>query len=195
MTHARRIKEWLPAAVSIAVVVVTSIYAVTKRSDAAEGIEVANQLATALTDVAARAETGSMSGEDLDTLRQQRADLTRRMEEAGKPGVVVQSLTRLARDTGLSIHEIRPTAKRGADQSDEAVYPLYLIRVGGSYRRIADFMEACEGHRVPARVCGFSVRNAATPEQPNATGLMADITVEAFTSAKSAESSGGQSQD
>ncbi len=194
MNRAKRARDWLPAAVSIAVVIVTGIYAVTKRSEAAEGIEVANQLATALSEIAERAESGSLSEDDLQALRGKRDDLESRMEDAGKPGVVVQALTRLARDKGLSVLEMRPTVNHGAGGKGKAEFPLYQLRVGGSYRRIADFMEACERHRVPARVCGFSIRNAATPERPDATGLLADITVEAFMPAKKSETASAQPQ-
>lgn len=176
------IKDWLPPVASVAAVLLTATYAVTRQSRAAEGIQNASQLAATLTDTATLAAETTRSPQAIQEMADRRTALERRMQDALKPGTVVSALADLAGKASLTVHEIQPKAETGqpSDQTSP-VYPAYRILVQGTYAAIAEYMERCKEDSIPARVRELHVfrDRAATGEHPE-DGLMAEIVVETF---------------
>lgn len=180
---ARHLREWLPAAVSIAAVLVAAGYAVTKTASAADEIREARELAWTLGSTADQVEKTAISPDQIEQLKARRKDLEHRMLEARKPGLIVPELTEAARTVGLDVREIQPARVTGpgAGGQNRPEYPRYRIMVHGSYRQIAEYMELCEQQRIPARVKEFRVARRTGGESAGSeAALTADIVVEAF---------------
>ncbi len=175
-------KDWLPSLASVAAVLLTATYAVTRQSRAAEGIQDANQLAATLTNTATLAAETTRSPQEIQELADRRADLERRMQDALKPGTVVSALAELAGKAALTVHEIQPKADSIGQRSDltSPAYPAYRILVQGSYAAIADYVERCKEGTIPARVRELHVFRDRTTGEHTEDGLMAEIVVETF---------------
>lgn len=178
------IREWIPAGMAVAAVLITAAYAVTKTLHAQEGIRRAGNLASALSNTATTAESTTLTAEQIAELKTRRDDLEERVREAGRAGCVVAQLTETARAEGLSIQEIQPlhsTGRNGAAQETFA-YPRYRIIVQGTYQQVAEYMDRCKSQRIPARVMEYRIARTASREASAGGQLTADIIVEAFQS-------------
>ncbi len=182
----KNLREWLPAVVSIAAVLIAAGYAVTKTANAADEIREARELARTLGSTADLVEKSAISLDQIQQLKTRRKNLEHRMQDARKPGLIVPELTEAARTIGLDIREIQPVRVNGprAGRQNKPLYPRYRVMVFGSYMQIAEYMELCEQHRIPARVKEFRMARRTNGESRiSKMPLTADIIVEAFQSA------------
>ncbi len=175
-------KSLLPAVGAICLVIAATVYALSRKAEVAEGIGEMRRLASTLNDSAQNAEREALSPDEIETLRSRHRELTERMRDSVKRGLVASQLSEAVREVGLSVLQIQPIASqsRQAPVAGTVDYPQYRVSMRGSYQQIAEYMERCSRQRIPVRVVGFHLGPADDSTARRLGVLDAQITVEAF---------------
>lgn len=173
------IRNWIAPLLGLFAIVIASGFAATRPYRLEEGINELATIGVTLNQSAQVLERTVTSPEQRSELREKMQDLTRRTEEARKPGLLQAELMQSARNGYLEVREILPVSTGQIDPSS-AELPKYRVSVAGSYRQIAEYMEACTRQRIPARVRSFRVNHATNPDGSPSGLLLAEITVEGF---------------
>ena len=178
--RATKLKDWLPAMLSVASVLGTGGYAVTRQSQAAEGIQSMLSTGSTLSTAAAAAQEGVVSLQDTEALDKTFQELDQRMKDSRQPGIVQAQLVEFARSLELEVREVQPIAGAGGKKGQASIYPAYRVAVAGKYAPIAEYMNALPKQRIPGRIIGLRL-GAQRDDTTGATnGLTADMTVEVF---------------
>ncbi|MBI5762300.1 MAG: hypothetical protein HZA51_02110 [Planctomycetes bacterium] len=176
-----KIRMWAPPVAVIGAVLASANYGFSKRGIAAERVQELKQIGSRLSQASELITLGTVRPETLAEIKSLRQDVELRMSESAKPGVVQGQLVASARSTGLELREVRPmTEHSGPQTSSAAVFPAYRVTVEGSYRQIAEFMQACKVQRVPARVASFQIAPAVDMQGKPKGRLKADLVMESF---------------
>lgn len=175
-------KAWMPAVGAVCLVIAATVYALSRTAEVAEGIGEMRRLASTLNDSAQSAEREALSPDEVEALRARHRELTERMRDSVKRGLVASQLSEAVRAAGLSVLEIQPIASktRPAAGTGAVEHPHYLVSMRGSYQQIAEYMQRCARQRIPVRVVGFHLGPADDSTARRAGMLEARITVEAF---------------
>lgn len=176
------IRSWGPPAFGVCAIVASCFYAISRQSRVESGIRELETVGATLGRSAGVLKGAVASPERLKEIRDRKIDLTARKEDARKPGLLQAELMQSARNVNLDVREILPVASTsGTVQSTgEFVYPMYRVSVVGTYRQIAEYIEACSNQRLPARVKSFRVSVATGSDGKPRNALLAEITVEGF---------------
>lgn len=176
------IREWAPALLSLATVLSTVVFALSRTAEVSDEIRNMDELAQALDERAEDALRTVRSPGEIVELESRHADFESRLADSSKPGVVVSQLSEAGRNAGLQVLEIQPISSSPSAERP-VVYPQYRVSLRGEYQQIASYLEGCKSQRVPVRVVGFEVRRFEE-EKPESHGddLRADIVVESFQS-------------
>ncbi len=173
------VRNWVPAVMAVLAVVVASWYAVGRKVEASAGIHDVRTMAEILNDTATSVRASVWSADSLAELIEQESDLTRRIEDSYKQGLVVPQLSELARRGGILVLEIQPV--RSAKGSElNAAYPRYRVSIRGSYSAIAGYMQQCGDLRIPLRIVEARINHELADDGEALKTLVADLTVEAF---------------
>lgn len=177
-----KLRDWLPAMLSVGCLGVTAWYATTKQGRAAEQIRRLAGLGADLSQASTRALGGVISPQAAQELQKQLDDLEQRMAESNKPGLVQAALMASARAAGLEVREVQPvTAAKGPSPKGAGlVFPAYRVLVEGSYSQIAEYLESTKRQRLPARAVAFRVAVVTNEKGQVVKQLSAEITMEAF---------------
>lgn len=177
-----KMKDWLPAALSVLMLICAFTYAVTKQTQAAEGIREAGKLGTTLTASAHNVESGTMTPHEIEELGVREADLNDRMRDSLRPAIVVSELSGAARKAGLLVLEIQPrrASQGGPGPQQSSAYPQYQITLLGEYQKLASFMQMFRSNRIPVRVLTFRMTRQQDQAADIAKNLRAEIVVESF---------------
>jgi len=184
MAFARNIiNDWLPASAAVGVVLLTSIYAGTKYSEAATVIQEARRLGDGLCAASERAQADILDPSTAKAAKLENEDLHKRMEEANRPAIVQAELMAAAHQAGLTVEEVLPIpASNSSGDKSGLKYPCYRLLVQGAFSQIAEFMEICKTQRVPMRTISFRITSALDKQGRPGSALKADIAVESFIS-------------
>ena len=177
---ATKSKEWLPAVLSVASVIGTGGYAVTRQSQAAAGIQSLLNTGSTLSTAASVAQGGVVSQQDTEALDKSFQELDQRMKDSRQPGLVQAQLVEFARSLELEVREVQPIVGAGGKKGQASIYPAYRVAVAGKYAPIAEYMNALPKQRIPGRIIGLRL-GAQRDDTTGATiGLTADMMVEVF---------------
>ena len=174
----RMLQRWAPPILGVSAVVASCVYVVTRQSRVDTGIRELEILSATLDQSAGVLEGTVISPGKQKELHRKKAELQARSEDVRKPGLLQAELMQSARNANLEVREILPVA--GQSGSTDEVYPTYRVSVAGTYRQIAEYVEACATQRLPARVRRFKINHVLSADG-NLTGtLLGEITVEGF---------------
>lgn len=184
-TKLQSIREWLVPGTAVAALCVTAVCAVIAYSDAGTSLKQFDRVGVFLSDVAARAVAGTMTPQQVKAMETESRDLEQRLQDLRKPGLFQAQLVDAAGAARLRVREIRPMPSQNGPvgpvtATDAAALPVYRVLVEGSYRQIAAFMDDVKRQRLPARVLGFRILTVAREANSEATGLPAEIDIEAY---------------
>lgn len=174
-------RRWAPPIFGVSAVVAACVYTVTRQSRVDSGIRELETLSATLDQSAGVLEGAVITPEKQDELRRKKETLLARSEEVQKPGLLQAELMQSARDAHLEVREILPVTS-GQSNSKDGVLPTYRVSVAGTYRQIAEYMEACTTQRLPARVKQFRVSHAISSDGKLTGMLLGEITVEGYSS-------------
>ncbi|GMU33709.1 MAG: hypothetical protein HS101_17885 [Planctomycetia bacterium] len=175
----QNLRNWSAPLLGLLAIVFAAGFAVTRPYRLEKEINELAMIGATLNQSAQVLERTVTSPEQRSELREKMQDLTLRAEEARKPGLLQAELMQTARNGHLEVREILPVSTGHIDTS-RAELPKYRVSVAGSYRQIAEYMEACTRQRIPARVRSFRVSHATNPDGSPSGLLLAEITVEGF---------------
>jgi hypothetical protein len=179
------IREWWPLAGALVALTIAITYAVSRSSQAAEGIQKASDLGASLSNAAAEVRDSTFAQEDVQRLTDQKHDLQQRLADARQPSLVQAELVKSAKEAGLTLREIQPIRSSVAGKKESDGLPQYRLTMQGTYSQMAEYLRQCTIQRLPARVVTLDLRPVRR-EGEEAARLTADITVEAFQSAAEA---------
>lgn len=184
-TKLQSIREWLVPWTAVAALCVTAVCAVIAYSDAGTSLKQFDRMGVFLTDVAARAVAGTMTPQQVKAMEMESLDLEQRLQDSRKPGLFQAQLVDTAGAATLRVREIRPMPSQNGPggsgmATDAAALPVYRVLVEGGYRQIAAFMDDVKRQRLPARVLGFRILAVVREANSDATGLPAEIDIEAY---------------
>lgn len=184
-TRLQAIREWLMPGTAVAAMCVTAVCALIAYSDAGTTLKQVDRVGVFLTDVAARAAAGTMTPQQVKAMEKESLDLEQRLQDSRKPGLFQAQLVDTAGAAKLRVREIRPMPSQNAPggpgmATDAVVFPVYRVLVEGGYREIAAFMDDVKRQRLPARVLGFRIMTVMREANSDATGLPAEIDIEAY---------------
>lgn len=173
------VREWWPLVGATAALVIAVGYAVSRGSQAVEGIRRADDLAVSLSFAAEEARDSAVAQEDVQDLADHKRDLRQRLADAGQPSLVQAELVKSAKETGLTLREIQPIRTSAAGRRDSEGLPRYRLLMQGTYSQMAEYLYRCTTQRLPARVVTLELRPVRR-EGDEPADLAADIMVEAF---------------
>ena len=173
------IREWWPLVGALVALTIAITYAVSRSSQAAEGIQRASDLGASLSQAAAEVRDSTLAQEEVQRLTDQKHDLQQRLADARQPSLVQAELVKSAKQAGLTLREIQPIRSSVAGKKESDGLPQYRLTMQGTYPQMAEYLRQCTSQRLPARVVMLDLRPVRR-EGEEAARLTADITIEAF---------------
>lgn len=173
------IREWWPLAGALVALTIATGYAVSRSSQAAEGIQKANDLGASLSHAAAEVRDSTLAQDDVQRLSDQKRDLQQRLADTKQPSLIQAELVKSAKEAGLTLREIQPIRGSTAGKKESDSLAQYRLTMQGTYPQMAEYLRCCTTQRLPARVVTLDLRPVRREGEESAR-LTADITVEAF---------------
>jgi hypothetical protein len=177
--RSNNLKAWLPATLSVASVLLSSAYAATRHSQAADGIRNLQITSSTLNTASAVAQGGVLSQQDEEALNARYNELEQRLKDSRQPALVQAQLVEFARSLDLEVREVQPIADP-SKKSGSSDLRAYRVMVAGQYAQIASYMSALPKQRIPARVIALRLGAHRDDETGVTIGLSAEFTVEVF---------------
>jgi hypothetical protein len=186
MKNGKNILAWLPAVASVAAVIGSLCFTISRQMRNAEAVDHVRRLGANLTEVAGRAMSGILSPQEAHAIETHRADLEQRFADAVKPALLQSQLVDAASAEGLVVREIQPISSGSPkptnpkDKKEAQVFPTYRVLIDGDYRKVASYMDKCRGLRLPARVTSLHMGTATDPQGKATEIIRAELILEIF---------------
>jgi len=175
-------REWLPAVLMTLSVLTAGYFASTRKTLAEERIQNLDALGLILSESAAAACQRTILPQEQAEVSAARRDLQQRLADALQPSLVQAELVQSAVAAGVTLKEIAPlpAVLPTGRQAASPAYPRYRLRVHGTYRQVASYLDLCGRQRLPARVVGLILVSGSGSEDLPADQLSAEVTLESF---------------
>ncbi len=175
-------REWLPAVLMTLSVLAAGYFASTRKTLAEERIQNLDALGLTLSESAAEACHRTILPQEQAEVSTARRDLQQRLADVLQPSLVQAELVQSAVAAGVTLKEISPlpAVLQSGRPGALPTYPRYRLRVQGTYRQVANYLDLCGRQRLPARVTGLILASRSMSEDLPPDQLSAEITVESF---------------